>query len=69
MSSGQSWATQGTAKSFAMFYREDRRKKETTEFLLWLSRLRTGCYLSEDVGLIPGLDQWITDPMLPQAAA
>ena len=34
------------------------------EFPLWLSGLR----FREDVGLIPGLAQWVTDPVLPQAA-
>ena len=38
-----------------------------TEFLLWLSRLRTLCCLSEDTGSIPGLSQQIKDPLLPQA--
>ena len=38
------------------------------EFLLWLSRLRTRCYLSEDVGLIPGTSQWVKDLALPQAS-
>ena len=31
------------------------------EFLLWLCRLRTQCYLSEDAGLILGLTQWVKD--------
>ena len=39
------------------------------EFPLQLSRLRTQHSVYEDVGLIPGLTQWIKDPALPQAAA
>ena len=34
------------------------------EFLLWLSRLKTGCCLCMEVGLIPGLNQWVKDPAL-----
>ena len=34
---------------------------------LWLSGLRTQHSLHEDVGLIPGLTQWIKDLALPQA--
>ena len=37
-------------------------------FLLWLSWLRTWHSLHEDMGLIPGLSQWVNDPTLPQAA-
>ena len=29
------------------------------EFPVWLSGLRTQCCLSEDVGSIPGLVQWV----------
>ena len=36
------------------------------EFLLWLSGLRHS--VCEDAGLIPGLTQWVKDPVLPQAA-
>ena len=36
---------------------------------LWLSGLRAQQRVHEDVSLIPGLDQWVKDPMLPQAAA
>ena len=39
------------------------------ELLLWLSRLRTWHSVREDVGLIPGLDQWVKDLALPQAEA
>ena len=39
------------------------------EFPLWLSTLRTQCCLCEDLGLIPGLAQWVKNPMLPKAAA
>ena len=35
------------------------------EFPLWLSQLRTWCSLCENVGLIPGLAQWVKDPVFP----
>ena len=35
------------------------------EFPLWLSVLRSWHCLHEDVGLIPGLSQWIKDLVLP----
>ena len=38
------------------------------EFLLWLSGLRTQHDLYEDVGLIPGLTQWVEDLALLLAA-
>ena len=31
------------------------------EFALWLCRLKTQHFLSENVGLIPGLIQWVKD--------
>ena len=39
------------------------------EFLLWLSGLRTQHNIHEDVVLIPGLSQWVKDPVWLQAAA
>ena len=44
-------------------------KNKHQEFALWLSGLRTHCSLCKDVGLIPGLVQWVEDPALLQAAA
>ena len=38
------------------------------EFPLWLSGLRTQYSLCEDVGLIPGIAQWVKDLALPQGA-
>ena len=35
------------------------------EFPLWLSGLRTQQRVGEDVGLTPGLAQWVKDPALP----
>ena len=38
--------------------------KNTKEFPLWLSRLRTQHSVHEDEGLIPGLTQWVKDRAL-----
>ena len=38
------------------------------KFLLWFSGLRARHSVYEDVGLIPGLVQWVKDLVLPQAA-
>ena len=35
---------------------------------LWVSGLRTKYSVSEDVGLNPGLAQWVKDPVFLQAA-
>ena len=39
------------------------------EFPLWFSGLRTQHSVLEVVGSIPGLAQWVKDPVLPQAVA
>ena len=36
---------------------------------LWLSRLRTWRGICQGAGLIPGLAQWVKDPVLLQAEA
>ena len=38
------------------------------EFLWWFSWVRTQQSVREDVGLIPGLAQWVKHPVLLQAA-
>ena len=38
-------------------------------FPLWFIRLRAQHSLCENTGSIPGLAQWVTDQVLPQAAA
>ena len=38
-------------------------------FWLWLRGLRTQHRLCEAPGVIPGLSQWVKDPMLPQTVA
>ena len=40
-----------------------------SEFLLWLSRLRTWHSVQEDAGLIPSLGEGLKDLALPQAVA
>ena len=44
------------------------KKEHTVDFPLWISGLRTWRCLPEDMGLIPGLTQWVKDPALPQIA-
>ena len=39
------------------------------EFPLWLSGLKTQYSVCVDADLIPGLAQWVKDPVLPQAVA
>ena len=46
---------------------ESRFKSSVLEFSLWLSRLRTCRSVCENVGLIPGLVQWVEDLALPCA--
>ena len=41
-------------------------KQGTSEFPLWLSRLRTRPSVSEDAGSIPGLTQWVKELLLLQ---
>ena len=42
-------------------------KQNVSEFLLWLSELRTWHCLNEDAGSFPALSQWVKDLVLPQA--
>ena len=44
-------------------------RDKAQEFPLWLSRLRAQHSVYEDVGLIPGLAQWVKDLALPQTVA
>ena len=39
------------------------------KFVSWPRGLRTRLCLSEDAGSIPGLAQWVKNPVLPQAVA
>ena len=41
-----------------------KKKKQTLEFLSWLSGNKSHQY-PEDMGLIPGLAQWVKDLVLP----
>ena len=62
----------GTPESIALFVisqnsLENLNIKKSLEFPLWLSGLGIRHGLCEDVGLIPGLVQWVKDPVLLQA--
>ena len=41
--------------------------EEREEFASWLSRLRSRRSVGEDASSIPGLDQWVKEPVSPQA--
>ena len=40
-------------------------KNSHWEFLLWLSGIKNPNSVHEDVGSLPGLAQWVKDPVLP----
>ena len=44
--------------------KKEKERKKISEFPLWLSGLRSRHCLCEVGGLIPGLVQWVKDPML-----
>ena len=46
-----------------------RLKSQVGEFPLWLSGLRTHHSVHEVAGSIPGLAQWVMDPVWPQTEA
>ena len=52
---------------------EREEKRLYREFPLWFSGLRTQLVFMRrgvrSLGLIDGLDQWVEDPVLPQASA
>ena len=60
------WGALGIRANQAFFIRAAKReiKKPKEEFPLCLSRLRTQHSLCEGVSSIPGLAQWIKDPVL-----
>ena len=58
-----------SSNSFLVFLGLSVYKIVLLEYPLWLSGLRTQCFLCEDEGSIPGLCYWVKDPALPQAVA